>query len=66
MASNDVNLDLNLVIQSFQERINQIMTEVILKDATIRHLSAQLSVLQMENQVNLETEKQSVNKKEDK
>lgn len=42
-------LDVNLVIQSFQEKVNQLMTELVIKDATIRQLTAQLGELQKEN-----------------
>jgi hypothetical protein len=36
----DQNLDINLVVQAFQEKINQLMTENIVKDATIKQLTA--------------------------
>lgn len=36
------NLDVNLIIQSFQEKINQLLTEVVVKDATIKQLTLQL------------------------
>ena len=42
---NDQNLDANLVIQSFQERINQLITEAVIKEATIKQLLAQLEEL---------------------
>jgi hypothetical protein len=42
---NDQNIDVNLIIQSFQERINQLLTEVVVKDATIKQLMAQLEEL---------------------
>jgi hypothetical protein len=42
-------LDVNLVIQSFQEKVNQLMTEVVIKDATIRQLTTQLEELQKED-----------------
>lgn len=35
-------LDVNLIVQSFQEKINQIMTELVIKDATIKQLSIEL------------------------
>lgn len=38
----DRNLDINLIVQSFQEKINQLMTETIVKDATIKQLTAQI------------------------
>lgn len=40
---NDQNIDVNLIIQSFQERITQLITEVVVKEATIKQLSLQLS-----------------------
>ena len=39
---NDQNIDINLIIQSFQERISQLINEVIVKEATIKQLSQQL------------------------
>ena len=39
------NLDINLVVQSFQEKINQLMTENIVKDATIKQLAAQIQLM---------------------
>jgi len=39
---NDQNLDVNLIIQSFQEKISQLITEVVVKEATIKQLSQQL------------------------
>lgn len=39
------NLDINLVIQSFQEKVNQLITENVVKDATIKQLSAQLEAM---------------------
>jgi hypothetical protein len=38
--NNDSNLDINLIIASFQEKLSQLMTEVIIKDATIKQLTA--------------------------
>lgn len=32
------NLDINLVISSFQEKLTQVMTELIVKEATIKQL----------------------------
>ncbi len=39
---NDQNIDVNLIIQSFQERISQLITEVVVKDATIKQLTIQI------------------------
>lgn len=38
--NNNSNLDINLIIASFQEKLSQLMTEVVIKDATIRQLTA--------------------------
>ena len=46
---NNQELDVNLIIQSFQEKVKQLMTEVVVKDATIRQLTAQLEQFQKEN-----------------
>jgi len=59
---NEQNIDVNLIIQSFQERINQLLTEVIVKEATIKQLSGQLIELQEVSQ-NFETP-QSMSKKD--
>jgi uncharacterized coiled-coil protein SlyX len=48
---NDQNIDVNLIIQSFQERINQLMTEVVVKDATIRQLSAQIQEIESQKSI---------------
>lgn len=39
---NESNLDINLIVQSFQERIGALITEVVVKDATIKQLTMQL------------------------
>lgn len=33
------NLDVNLIIASFQEKISQLITEVVVKEATIKQLT---------------------------
>ena len=38
--NNDSNLDINLIIATFQEKLSQIMTELIIKEATIKQLTA--------------------------
>ena len=38
----DQNIDVNLVIQSFQERITQLTMENVVKDATIKQLTSKL------------------------
>jgi len=39
------NLDANVVIQVFSERLNALTTEMVVKDATIRQLTAQIESL---------------------
>lgn len=39
-SNSDSNLDINLIIASFQEKLSQLMTEVVIKDATIKQLTA--------------------------
>jgi hypothetical protein len=46
---NDQNIDINLIVQSFQERISQLTTEVVVKDATIKQLTLQLTQTQSQN-----------------
>jgi hypothetical protein len=41
----DQNLDINLVIQVFQEKVSQLMMEGIVKDATIKQLTNQIEML---------------------
>lgn len=36
----DSNLDINLIIATFQEKLSQVMTELIIKEATIKQLTA--------------------------
>jgi hypothetical protein len=43
---NEQNLDVNLIIQSFQEKLSQVMTELVVKDATIKQLTLQLQQTQ--------------------
>lgn len=38
----DNNLDINLIIQTFQEKISQLMVELVVKEATIKQLTEQL------------------------
>lgn len=35
-------IEVNLIIQSFQEKISQLTTEVVIKEATIRQLTNEL------------------------
>lgn len=43
------NLDANVVIQVFSERLNAMTTEMVVKDATIRQLTAQIESLTAAN-----------------
>jgi hypothetical protein len=36
------NLDVNLIIQTFQEKIAQLTTDLVVKEATIKQLNAML------------------------
>jgi hypothetical protein len=42
---NEQNLDVNLIIQSFQEKVSALVTETVVKDATIKQLNAQIQSL---------------------
>jgi hypothetical protein len=46
---NDQNIDINLIVQSFQERVFQLTTEVVIKDATIKQLTLQLNKTQLQS-----------------
>jgi uncharacterized coiled-coil protein SlyX len=35
----DQNIDVNLIIQAFQDRVAQLTSELVLKEATIKHLN---------------------------
>lgn len=41
------NLDVNLIIQTFQEKVSQLITELVVKEATIKQLSLQVQQLQI-------------------
>ena len=43
---NEQNLDVNLIIQAFQEKVNQLTTELVVKEATIKQLMMQASQIQ--------------------
>lgn len=43
------NLDINLIIQSFQEKVTQLTIELVVKDATIKQLSEQIKELKKPN-----------------
>ena len=36
------NLDINLIIQSFQEKVSQLMVEIVVKEATIKQLTDEI------------------------
>lgn len=36
---NEQNIDVNLILQAFQEKVAQLTSELILKEATIKHLN---------------------------
>lgn len=38
LAQEDSALDVNLIIASFQEKLSQLMTEIVVKEATIKQL----------------------------
>jgi len=40
---NEQNLDINLVIQTFQEKIAQLTTDLVVKEATIKQLNNMLA-----------------------
>lgn len=45
---NEQNIDVNLIIQSFQDRLTQLTTENVIKDATIKHLTLQIQEMSKE------------------
>jgi hypothetical protein len=49
----DQNIDVNLIIQSFQEKITQLVTENVVKEATIKQL-----MLQIENPASIAKKEQ--------
>lgn len=36
LSTEENNLDVNMIISVFQEKLSQLMTEIVIKDATIR------------------------------
>lgn len=38
-SESESGLDVNLIISSFQEKLSQLMTELVVKEATIKQLS---------------------------
>lgn len=62
------DIDVNLLIQTFNEKISSLMTELIIKETTVKQLTAQNKALkdslipdELKNQVELKA-----NKKQDK
>lgn len=53
---NEQNLDVNLIIQSFQEKVSALVTEVVVKDATIKQLNTQIQSLVEELNLNKKVE----------
>lgn len=43
---NEQNLDINLIMQAFQEKVSQLITELVVKEATIKQLTMQLAQTQ--------------------
>ena len=43
---NEQNLDINLIMQAFQEKVSQLITELVVKEATIKQLTMQLAQAQ--------------------
>lgn len=39
------DLDVNILVQTFNERMAQMMTEIVIKEATIKQLTAQIEQL---------------------
>ena len=39
------DLDINILVQTFNEKISQMMTEIIVKEATIKQLNIQIQQL---------------------
>jgi hypothetical protein len=46
----EANLDVNLIIQTFQEKLSQLTTDLVIKEATIKQLTNVIQ--QLEAQVN--------------
>lgn len=44
-SSDNSNLDINLVISAFQDKLTQVMTELVVKEATIKQLLLQIEKL---------------------
>lgn len=44
-SNDNSNLDINLVISAFQDKLTQVMTELVVKEATIKQLMLQIEKL---------------------
>lgn len=44
-SNSNANIDINLIIAGFQEKLSQVMTENIVKDATIKQLVKTIETL---------------------
>lgn len=53
------NLEVNYIIESLNERVNQLTTESIIKDATIKQLVAQIEAMS----ANVQTQETTTQKK---
>ena len=42
------DLDINILVQTFNERMSQMMTEIVIKEATIKQLTAQIEQLSLQ------------------
>lgn len=56
------DLDINIVIQCFNEKISQMMTEIIVKEATIKQLNIQIQQLNEIQQLTENIKTTKVNK----
>lgn len=54
---NDQNLDVNLIIQSFQEKMSTLMTELVVKDATIKQMQIEIQKLSADNVTSIKKDK---------
>jgi hypothetical protein len=51
------DLDVNILVQTFNEKISQMMTDLIIKETTIRQLNATIAKLAKETAKNTKPEK---------
>lgn len=49
------DIDINILVQTFNERMSQMMTEIIIKEATIKQLTAQIEKLTTQQKPNKQT-----------